>query len=198
MTVLVNYYTCSYGDSLVSMFNGYPVKRTNGVSECVVEELTRPNFYQLDKQEQIDICRNIEQGTILVVPCHRQQGFDFTQVFENSPLVITVVVDDYNFLANRFTKIHLGTRNKEILNPVLDQISKRLGPEQLPLVIQKDYELWQKANTVDTDIKFLLSWLDQPEIVESFCQRHGLHYSTLWVENIVTDMNLYRSNYAMQ
>jgi hypothetical protein len=180
------------------MFNGYPVKRINGVSECVVEELTRPHFYQLGKQEQIDICRNIEQGTISVVPCHRQQGFDFTQVFDKSPLVITVVVDDYSFLANRFTKIHLNIRNKEILNPVLDQISKRLSPEQLPLVIQKDYELWQKANTNNTDIKFSLSWLDQPEIVENFCQQYGLHYSKLWVEDIVADMNLYRPNYAMQ
>ena len=180
------------------MFNGYPVKRTNGVSECVVEELTRPHFYQLDKQEQIDICRNIEQGTISVVPCHRQQGFDFTQVFDNAPLVITVVVDDFDFLTNRFIKLHLNARNKTILNPVLDQISKRIGANQLPLVIRKDYELWQKANSVDTDIKFLLSWLDQPGIVENFCQQYGLEYSALWVDNIVTDMNFYRSNYAMQ
>jgi hypothetical protein len=173
------------------MFNGYPVKRTNGASECVVEELTRPHFYQLDKQKQIDICHNIEQGTISVVPCHRQQGFDFTQVF-NNPQVITVTINDLSFLSRRFAKLHLEIRNKAVLNPMLNQILQR-APEQLDFIIQKDYEIWLRSNRRSTDIEFQLEWINTPVQVASFCQQYNLGYSLDWVNDITLDMK----NYAL-
>ena len=89
------------------MFNGLPVVRNNGVVECVLTDLTRPHFYQLDADKQRETCRSIEQGTINVVPCHRQHGVDFTELFDNPVKVITVVVDDFDFLFNRFNRIHL-------------------------------------------------------------------------------------------
>jgi len=171
------------------MFNGLPVKRVNGVSECLVEELTRPNFYQLEVQEQQKICSRIEQGTIQVVPCHRQQGFDFSQVFTN-PQVITITVNDLDLLTRRFAKLHLEIRNKAVLNPMLDQI-RQLAPNQLDRIIKKDYEIWLRSNRSSTDIEFCLDWVTQPARVADFCQQHSLAYNQDWVYDIANDMKTY-------
>lgn len=198
MTILVNYYSCSYGDSLVAMFNGLPVVRNNGTVEPVLTELTRPHFYQLAVSQQKEICHAIEQGTINVVPCHRQHGFDFGIVFQTPPTVITVVVDDVDLLSKRFNQIHLESRDKTILNPMLEQIRQQATGDQLHRVIQKDYEIWTRANQKSTDIKFHLSWLDNPEQVEHFCQEHQLDYNKQWVTDIVSDINFYRTSDAVQ
>jgi hypothetical protein len=179
------------------MFNGLPVVRNDGVVESVVTELTRPHFYQLDAQQQTEICHAIEQGTIRVVPCHRQQGFDFSQVFQTQPWIITVVVDDVDFLSNRFNQIHLKFRDKIILNPVLEQIRQQATPDQLHKIIKKDYEIWARSNHKSTDIEFHLSWLDCPEQVKDFCTQHQLNYSDQWVTDIVNDMNFYRTSHAV-
>jgi hypothetical protein len=179
------------------MFNGFPVVRNDGIVESAVTELTRPHFYQLDVQQQTEICHAIEQGTITVVPCHRQQGFDFDTVFQNAPLVITVVVDNVEFLSNRFNCIHLKLRDKAILNPMLEQIRQQTPPDQLHKVIEKDYEIWSRNNHKPTDIEFHLSWLDCPEQVKKFCAEHQLNYSDHWVTDIVNDMNFYRTSHAV-
>lgn len=174
------------------MFNGLPVTRNNGTVEPVLTELTRPHFYQLEASQQKEICRGVEQGAIKVVPCHRQYGFDFDTVFQK-PTVITVVVDDMHLLSNRFNHIHLKLRDKAILNPMLETIRQQATPEQLHRVIQKDYEIWSRANHKPTDIAFHLSWLDNPQQVKQFCQDHSLNYSNEWVADIVNDMNEYRN-----
>ena len=180
------------------MFNGLPVVRNDGVVETVLTELTRPHFYQLDSQEQQEICHGIEQGTVLVVPCHRQQGFDFDTVFQTPPLVITVVVDDVEFLSKRFNHIHLNIRDKNILNPMLEQIRQTAPAKILDRVIQKDYEIWARNNQKSTDIKFHLAWLDEPNKVKTFCQEYSLNYSDQWVTDIVNDMNFYRTSDVVQ
>lgn len=174
------------------MFNGLPVVRNNGTVEPVLTELTRPHFYQLEASQQKEICRGVEQGTIKVVPCHRQYGFDFDTVFQH-PKVITVVVDDMHLLSNRFNSIHLKHRDKAILNPMLEIIRQHATPERLHQVIQKDYEIWTRANHKPTDIEFRLSWMDDPQQVKQFCQDHELDYSNEWVADIVNDMNVYRN-----
>lgn len=180
------------------MFNGLPIVRTNGTVEPVLTELTRPHFYQLEASQQQEICRGVEQGTIKVVPCHRQYGFDFSTVFQTPPKVITVVVDDVDLLSKRFNQIHLDSRDKTILNPVLEKIRQQATPEQLHRVIQKDYEIWSRANHKPTDIEFHLSWLDNLEQVKQFCQEYQLNYNEQWVTDIVSDMNIYRTSDAVQ
>ena len=80
---------------------------------------------------------------------------------------------------------------------MLDQLRQRAPKEQLQLIIQKDYEIWARANHVSTDITFRLSWLDTPKRVEDFCQQHDLNYSNQWVNDIVSDMNFYRTSNAV-
>lgn len=54
MTILVNYYTCSYGDSLVNMFSGNPVKRDKGHATCVFKGFIEPSYYSdVNKQAKV-------------------------------------------------------------------------------------------------------------------------------------------------
>jgi len=179
------------------MFNGLPVARNYSVVEPVLTELTRPHFYQLDAEQQQEICHAIEQGAIPVVPCHRQQGFDFDLVFQIAPKVITVVVNDLDMLCKRFDHVHLQHREKTILNPTLEKIRQRQPPELAQLVIKKDYEIWARHNHKCTDISFHLSWLDDHKQVQEFCNKHKLKFNAQWIDNILADMNYYRTPSAV-
>jgi len=104
--------------------------------------------------------------------------------------LITIIVDDIKLLVNRFTKIHLGTRNKPLGNGLLNSL-RLARPELTAQLIELDYKKWIDNNLLDGDVKFHLSWVNDLIKVEQFCQTHKLFYNKNWIENIKMDMLQY-------
>lgn len=190
MTVLVNYYTCSYGDSLVNMFNGQPVRRVNGIALCNYNKFVEPIFYEAhyqDRQQDWQGCQNLD---LQAVPCHRQHGFDFSQEFQGDVKVISLILDRMDFLANRFHALHLERRNKVILDKTLASLLARY-PQKYQDIICKDYEIWQRTNCFPTDVQFKFSWIQDQDRVRAFCQAHGLGFDPVWLQDIMRDLEQY-------
>jgi len=188
MTVFVNYYTCSYGDSFVNMFGGHPVERQRDIAKCFFTGFIEPEFYNGSPTDQI-LKEFVETG-YNVVPCHRQNKFDFKKLNLSNVTVITIIVDDINLLVNRFAKIHLRTRNKPLGNVLLNNL-RLARPELTAQLIELDYKKWIDNNLLDGDVKFHLSWVNDLIKVEQFCQNHKLFYNKNWIENIKMDMLQY-------
>ena len=190
MTVLVNYYTCSYGDSFVNMFNGNPTLRVNGIAHCNFSKFVEPIFYTqtLDSQQRDwQQCQDLELNS---APCHRQLGYDFAKVLDKDIKVITIELDNIDFLPKRLKKIHLDGRNKAINDPVLDKILKA-HPDRYQEVIAKDYQNWLKHNRLQADIEFRFEWIHDPDTVQKFCDQHNLGFDNAWLENIKHDLKQY-------
>ena len=190
MTVLVNYYTCSYGDSLVNMFNGNPVARTHNVTRCNFKGFIEPNFYIKDINDQQVIWSAAKALNLTSLPCHRQNGFDFSHTFDNTIKVITIVLDQINFLPHRFKKIHLDERKKNIKNSMLSKLLER-HPAQWKEVIIRDYKIWLEHNLLPTDLSFNISWIQDSEKIYKFCKQHNLLFDQNWIMDIQKDLGQY-------
>lgn len=190
MTVLVNYYTCSYGDSFINMFNGNPVLRQNGIAKCNFSTFIEPDFYVKDVETQKQHWAQCQKLKFRAVPCHRQNSYDFLNFFEEPIKVITIVLDEINFLAPRFKRIHLERRKKSINNSTLAQMLD-LYPTKHKEIITQDYNKWITHNMLATDIEFRFSWLRDQQKTQNFCNTHNLEFDQSWVENILQDVEQY-------
>lgn len=190
MTVLVNYYTCGYGDSFVNMFNGQPVNRKQDLAPTAFPVFVHPEFYDLPLTEQQLAWQQCLQQNFRSVPCHRQNSLDFSQVFAQHPKVITLILDNCNWLSARFKKIHLDRRGKQIGNALSNAILKK-QPDSWAHVIQADYSRWLKNNLLPNDIQFKFSWIYDNQTVKKFCDEHHLAFDAAWLENIQQDIEQY-------
>jgi hypothetical protein len=190
MTVFVNYYTCSYGDSFTNMFGGYPVNRQGGIATCSFDGFIQPEFYSANLSDKI--YKDFLETKFDVVACHRQNKFNFEKLELPDVKVITIIVDDavIDLLIKRFKKIHLDFRNKSLGNKLLDDM-RLARPELSSQLIALDYKKWANENCLDSDIKLHLSWVNDLNKIESFCQQHNLKYNKNWIENIKLDMLQY-------
>jgi hypothetical protein len=190
MTVLVNYYTCSYGDSLVNMFNGNKVLRVNGIANCSFNGFVEPDFYNKNAAEQQNFWKVCKSLSVASVPCHRQNKFNFSQVFGEPVKVITIELDQIEFLPYRFKKIHLDGRGKEIKNPMLSKLLS-VYPDRFSEIITRDYLNWIALNKTATDVTFFFSWFNSPDKVRDFCKQHDLAFDNDWLNNIQQDLHTY-------
>lgn len=187
MTILVNYYTCSYGDSLVNMFSGNPVFRDKGHAVCVFKGFIEPSYY-IDIEQQQQVQQQFKDSGLAVAPCHRQNHHDFDWIPDVR--VVTVQVDNITALTNRFQHVHFNQHKKTFGNAELNKILSR-RPDLAPQLIEKDYKNWISNNLLSNDIVFDLAWIHTPSQVEAFCNQHKLHYNIDWINNIEKDMKQY-------
>jgi len=144
--LLVNYYPCSFGDTLISMFAGIELKRNNNVTQTPVNFLKLTEFYSLSHDDKLTWWKRINHS---VVSCHRQFGFDYNTI--EPVTVISVQLADRGWLYKRIKEIHWKQHNYDIGNPMLKQLKERLSEVQLNDLIESDYQSWAKTNVLDSD-----------------------------------------------
>jgi hypothetical protein len=169
------------------MFSGNPVKRDKGHATCVFKGFIEPSYY-VDVKKQQQIQQQFKDSGLTVAPCHRQNHHDFAWLPDVR--IVTVLVDDVKILTNRFQYVHFNQHKKTFGNAELNKILFR-RPDLAPQLIEKDYKIWVSNNLLSNDIIFNLSWVHTPDVVETFCKQHKLHYNIDWINNIVKDMKQY-------
>lgn len=183
MAILVNYYPCSYGDSLVSMLNGASPARLNGQIDTDAPVFKQQDYYLGSQDKKINLLKNLDNRAY---SCHRQKSFDYAVAGQIT--VISINVDWIDFLPGRVKKIHLEKNKNKIDNPVLQKLSHKLSLEQLILF---DYKSWAKTNILETDIVLDFTTLIDTTKCENFCSTHNLNYNKDWVVDIQKDLQKY-------
>jgi len=185
MAIFVNYYPCSYGDSLVAMFQGLNKSRVN--KHVFLNSKKRTwfkllDFYQSTAEQQQSLLSILNPN--LITSCHRQRQFDFGK--DNT--VISVVLDDLSWIGRRFREVHINQLGKTLSNPTLMPFWSKLSFEEL---VVYDYKQWAKYNIFDTDVKLPISTLHNHSDFKSFCNKHNLAFAPEQVDEILCDINKY-------
>lgn len=185
MAIFVNYYPCSYGDSLVSMFQGLNKKRTKKYVSLNSKKRTwfkLLDFYQATPDQQKSLLSMLNPK--LITSCHRQYQFDFGK--DNT--VISIVLDDLSWIGRRFCDVHIGQLGKTLANSTLMQFQSKLSLDQL---VVYDYKQWAKHNIFATDIKLSISTVRDHSKFKNFCNKHSLAFVPGQVDEILCDINNY-------
>ena len=183
MAILVNYYPCSYGDSLVAMLNNSDIVRENNIVN-IDSFLKKLDFYKLDSDNQKSLLSSLDKNS--AYSCHRQNGLDFTKLAEVN--VISIVLDQMDFLFKRFPAIHL-TQNKNKFGDV--NFEKFINKVPMEKLITADYAKWAKLNILSTDIKLSFSELIDPTQCSNFCQKNTLNFNVERINDIKNNLNQY-------
>lgn len=179
MSTFVNYYPCSYGDSLINMFSAQNKSRTNNLVILDSTDLFKqPEFYERDLQEQHKMLSELDPAVIY--GCHRQHGFDFG----SSHRVVSIDLDYIDFLPNRIKSVHLA-QMKEIL--LASKFSKLDHKDK----IKFEYRIWAKNNIFDTDVRLPFSLLFDAKGMRDFCHQHNFNFDQNLVNEIVKDLQQY-------
>lgn len=183
MTILVNYYPCSYGDSLVAMLNNSDAIRKDNVitTNSFLKEL---DFYNLNSDKQKSLLSSLDKN--FAYSCHRQNGLDFAKLAKVT--VISIVLDQIDFLFKRFPAIHL-TQNKKKFGDA--NIEKFIDKVPMETLISADYAKWTKINILSTDIKLSFSELIDPLQCSNFCQVNNLNFNIERINDIKNNLNQY-------
>jgi hypothetical protein len=178
MAIFVNYYPCSYGDSLVSMFNGTRKKRYKNIVVLNSKSfwLKHLDFYKATSEQQQQLLSQL--GTSSIIGIHRQYQFDFG----HSHKVISIVLDHAPWFAARFQAVHIDQKKKNLSNLKLLQLQHKIPMHDL---ICHDYQQWAKVNILDTDVQLPFSLLKNPAQFKEFCTLHGLKYFQSAVDEIL-------------
>lgn len=182
MAIFVNYYPCSYGDSLVSMFSNLGIQRENNLITTPVNYFKFTNFYNLPAEEKLEILKKLENN---IYSCHRQNQFDFGKEYK----VISILLDDINFLPGKFKSIHIDQLGKNFTNPVTLKLSNKLSLTEL---IKFDYQYWSKKNILSSDVVLPISLLRNNKEIQLFCKKNNLAYNQNCIDEIKKDMSKYQ------
>lgn len=185
MAIFVNYYPCSYGDSLVSMFQGLNKKRKNKLVFLNSRKriwFKLIEFYQATFDQQQSLLSVLNSN--IVISCHRQYEFDFGK----DHTVISIVLDDLSWIGRRYREVHINQLGKTLYNPKLIQFQNKLSIEEL---VVYDYKQWAKHNIFDSDIKLPISTLCNHDAFKSFCNKYNLAFVSEQVDEILCDINKY-------
>ena len=186
MAIFVNYYPCSYGDSLVSMFNGTQKKRYKNVVVLNSKSFWFKvlDFYKATPHQQQQLLLQPKPNSIIGV--HRQFQFDFG----DNHKVISIVLDHAPWFATRFQAVHIDQRKKNLSNLKLLQLQHKIPMHDL---IWHDYQKWAKVNILDTDVQLPFSLLKNPAQFKEFCTEHNLIFNQAQVDEIVADTKRYKT-----
>ena len=178
MAIFVNYYPCSYGDSLVSMFNGTRKKRCKNIVVLNSKSFwfKHLDFYKATPQQQQQLLLQLNPKSI--IGGHRQYQFDFG----HNHKVISIVLDHAPWFAARFKAVHIDQRKKNLSNLKLLQLQHKIPMHDL---IWHDYQQWAKVNILNTDLQLPFSLLKNPAQFKEFCKLHGLKYFQSAVDEIL-------------
>ena len=187
MTVLVNYYPCSYGDSLVAMLNNSDAIREDNIipADSFTDSfLKKLYFYNLNPDKQKSLLSSLDKNS--AYSCHRQNKLDFAKLAEVT--VISIVLDRTDFLFKRFPAIQLTQNKKKFGNATIQKFIDKVPMETL---IAADYAKWAKLNILSTDIKLSFSELIDPSQCLDFCQVNNLNFNIERINDIKNNLNQY-------
>ena len=169
------------------MFLGIGPFRCNGITQDIVSDLKFPKFYSKSIQDKINQWNKLAAHTM--ISCHRQFGFDFNTI---EPVrVISIKINDRQWLYNRVIKKHWEESNYDFVNENLKKIKDRLPVEQWPVLIESDYQQWERANILDTDIVLNFEWILDDRIVK-WCTNQNLIVSQKTLDIIRQDIKHYQ------
>jgi len=178
MAIFVNYFPCSYGDSLVSMFNGMQKKRYKNIVILNSKSFwfKHLDFYKATSQQQQQLLSQLSTSSIIGI--HRQYQFDFG----HNHKVISIVLDNAPWFAPRFKAVQIDQRKKNLSNLRLLQLQHKVPIHDL---IWHDYQQWAKVNILDTDVQLPFSLLKNPVQFKEFCTLHEFKYLQSAVNEIL-------------
>lgn len=179
MAVFVNYYPCSYGDSLVAMFLSKPLYRESDLAVADTHYFKLQSFYAMPDPARRSILNNLpKQG---IYSCHRQHGIDFGL----DHVVISIDVDHVEWLCARVRHIHLDKMALSLDNPIARRVLERQGLDQ---AIRHDYVTWKRKNILSTDICIRDTDFCDTKGIEVLCQTHHLGFNEHWLKDIQQDI----------
>jgi hypothetical protein len=129
------------------MFAGCELQRNNNVTQTSGGFLKLPEFYSLSQEDKLVQWKRI--NNYQVVSCHRQFGFDFNTI--EPVTVISVQVNDRNWLYNRVKEIQWKQNDYDLGNLMLKKIKERLLESELNKLVESDYQSWAKTNVLTSD-----------------------------------------------
>ena len=169
------------------MFSGVNLKRVNDTTVTIANLLKLPNFYSLAQEE-----KNVEWQKIAqypVVSAHRQFGFDFNTIEKVS--VISVKINQRQWLYNRVKQIHYKQKNFAIGNPILQQLRLSLPETHLDKIIETDYNSWTKNNVLMSDDILDFEMLLDDSIYD-WCRHRNLDINEEHLKIIRSDTKKYQ------
>lgn len=183
--VLLNYYPCSYGDTLASMFIGITPKWQGNLTQGGWGDFKIPEFYSLSLEDKISVWNNFTFKPITC--CHRQEGFDFNQIQPSR--VISIQVNDRQWLYNRVMKLQWA--NYKIHNSSLEEIRKKLPDDEHYKIVEADYLKWSKQNILASDLILDFEMIQSDKLAD-WCTENNLGYSQDTVDLIKNDLKKYQ------
>jgi hypothetical protein len=169
------------------MFLGVTPKRQNGITQDIVGDLKRPEFYLKSRQDKIDHWHKLTAYTML--SCHRQFGFDFNTI--EPVIVVSIKINNRQWLYNRVIKKHWEDLNYDIGNETLKKIKNQLPDKHWSALIESDYRQWERSNILDTDIILDFDWILDDRIIK-WCKDQNLSVSQEALDIIRQDIKNYQ------
>jgi hypothetical protein len=171
--IIVNYYPCSFGDTLVKMLLGVDVDSSSIIQDTGHSVLKLPQTYQSQiNKDMLTALFEIQP----VLPAHRQNGFDYTTVMSDV-MVISIWHDVIAQLVDRVKAVHIDLLGYKFFDQRVQMLIDR-NPDLLDRAIEVDYDRWADSNILATsDIVLPFSYLCNPIQMQRFCRDHNLNYN---------------------
>jgi len=183
--VLLNYYPCSYGDTLASMFGGIAPDWRGKLTQSSWGDFKFPTFYSMTLEEKVECWQKFSFNPVTC--CHRQQGFDFNEI---EPVqVISIRVNDRSWLHRRVIKLHWNSF--ELNDTKLDKIRSQMPAEEHHKVVEFEYVKWAKENILSSDLVLDFELIHSDELA-GWCQDHGVSYDQSVIDLIKQDLKDYQ------
>jgi len=181
----VNYYPCSFGDSIVAMFNNQPLKlnstNSSGSNMGILKQI---KFYEMNiaaQQQELDNLLSLKNQAYAG---HRQNRLDYT-TFNQDFQVVTIIIDEFlDKIIKRFQEIH----KYKIENPVISKILDK-NPTLATQTLIVDYTNWAKNNILDSDILLKLSVMLNKNEMQEWCRANQLNFNVDYIDNIIGRFN---------
>lgn len=172
--IIVNYYPCSFGDTLVKMLLGVEVNSGSIIQKTRYSVLKLPQTYQTQINKDMLTELFSKQS---VLPAHRQNRFDYTAIMPDL-VVISICHDMISQLIDRIKAVHFDLLNYKFYDQRVQLLVDR-DPELLERAIEIDYNKWADSNILtESDIVLPFSHLCDPVQMQHFCQEYKLNYNS--------------------
>ena len=183
MAIFLNYYPCTYGDSLASMFLGYTKSRKNNIISSKTNYFKLLDFYNLNLADRIQKLSSLDNNQIY--SCHRQNAVDFGQEHR----VVSIFPDVLDFLPNRVIQVHIEQFGKQLNNPLVEKLKNKVPMYDL---IKFDCCSWAKTNILKSDTILPFSFLQNQDKLKLFCKDNNFTYNQDCVGEILNDIKRYQ------
>jgi hypothetical protein len=169
------------------MFLGATPARDNGITKDIISDLKFSEFYLKSLEDKKHHWNKLAAHAM--ISCHRQFGFDFNTI--NPVTVISIKINDQQWLYNRVIKTHWEQLNYDLVSTNLKKIKDQLPDQHLPKLIEADYRQWERANILNTDIVLDFECVLDDRIVK-WCNDQNLAVNQETLDIIRQDIKNYQ------